>query len=77
MTRRIVWTGHCAIKLPNRSLLNNRPLSAAHGKRNWQKRQQKQKTGMEKPGPPVRENHTTVYISEQGRRACSLEGEYA
>jgi hypothetical protein len=29
-----------------------------HGKRNWQKRQTKQKAGMEKPQPPVRKNHT-------------------
>jgi hypothetical protein len=29
-----------------------------HGKRNWQKRQTKQKAGMEKPRPPVREIHT-------------------
>lgn len=29
-----------------------------HGKRSWRKRQQKQKAGMGKPQPPVRENHT-------------------
>jgi hypothetical protein len=32
--------------------------AVAYGKRNWHKRQQKQKTGMEKPQPPVRETHT-------------------
>ena len=32
--------------------------AVAHGKRNWRKRQQKQKAGTGKPQPPVRENHT-------------------
>jgi hypothetical protein len=32
--------------------------AVAHGKRNWQRRQTKQKAGMEKPQPPVRKNHT-------------------
>jgi hypothetical protein len=32
--------------------------AVAHGKRNWQRRQTKQKAGMGKPQPPVRENHT-------------------
>jgi hypothetical protein len=32
--------------------------AVAHGKRSWQKRQQKQKAGMEKPTPPVRKTHT-------------------
>jgi hypothetical protein len=32
--------------------------AVAHGKRNWQKRTQKQKTGMEKPTVPVRKNQT-------------------
>jgi hypothetical protein len=32
--------------------------AVAYGKRNWQRRQQKQKTGMEKPQLPVGETHT-------------------
>ena len=32
--------------------------AVAHGKRNWQRRQQKQKAGAEKPTLPVQKNHT-------------------